>query len=365
MTAPRDTIGVRIDGHAIDGVQSIEIGRDIEQACSTCVVSVYRPREKNKALALYDQSLIEVLRGRTPVFTGWIETPQGSIDAGDVSTTLQARSLTCDIVDCCMIGRQPRYTWRRAPLSDLIEYAAGIWGLGVAWQSPDMRRLTIVRAIYDHTQKAHEFLVEACKQLGLMLCDTMRGEIAIMRAGAAQATDTIMLGSDVMTKISASQNSGQRFSPIIMEMSQANPAGGDIPITWEVARATDDTVSRYRPLVLRAEAPGDRKQARARAEWEMQVRAGRTLTVPVDVDSWAQRSGELWDVGMSVTVGASELFSEPITTIIRSASYRLDASGETCALQLCDPRAYTPEPKRRILTGGLDGLINAANRSQR
>lgn len=114
------------------------------------------------------------------------------------------------------------------------------------------------------------------------------------------------------------------------------------------AEFKDEAVTRYRPLLIRAEKSVDPASARQRAAWEKSVRAARSVTLKVKVQGFRQgkENAPLWALNSLVDVDVPYLrISQRL--LVSKISFRRDiSSGSITELELRDPAAFQPEPKK-------------------
>ena len=107
-------------------------------------------------------------------------------------------------------------------------------------------------------------------------------------------------------------------------------------------RATDAAVSRYRPLVILAEAKGDPGSFEARARWEATVRAGQSRKLSYTVDTgWGPESGGLWQINTLARV-KDDFLGVDGRYLIEGVTYtKASKSGTTAQVALVHPDAFT------------------------
>ncbi len=80
-----------------------------------------------------------------------------------------------------------------------------------------------------------------------------------------------------------------------------------------------------------------------RAQWEMNVRAGRSQRLAITVDGWGNAEG-LWHPNTLVRVKSARLQVDTTLLIVSVKQSRDGTAGTSTDLDLCDPRAMTVEP---------------------
>ena len=123
-------------------------------------------------------------------------------------------------------------------------------------------------------------------------------------------------------------------------------------------RATDAAVSRYRPLVILAEAKGNPGSFEARARWEATVRAGQSRKLSYTVTGWGPESGGLWQINALARVKDDFLGADG-RYLIEGVTYnKSEQGGTTAQVALVHPDAYQARPAQdaaKSITGIFDG----------
>jgi prophage tail gpP-like protein len=124
------------------------------------------------------------------------------------------------------------------------------------------------------------------------------------------------------------------------------------------ADVSDPTVPRFRPLIRVSEQIDQTNAfdvAKARANWELARRKGRSQAISLTCDSWRDTAGNLWAPNMLAPIDASVLKLTGQNWIIGTVTFRKDLSGTHADLVLMPPDAFKPEPSVLTL---FDGELN-------
>jgi prophage tail gpP-like protein len=138
------------------------------------------------------------------------------------------------------------------------------------------------------------------------------------------------------------QSDLERFSNYTV-LSQA---GASETYEWEaandslVAYAGDQTVLRFRPLIILGDDEDTTQKCRERAFWEARVRAARSIRAKYTVQGWCQSNGDIWPLNALVSI-KDPTFGISGTMLIAGVSYRLSQNqGETTELSVVRPDAF-------------------------
>lgn len=115
----------------------------------------------------------------------------------------------------------------------------------------------------------------------------------------------------------------------------------------------DEAVTRYRPMLIKAENSADSGTARQRAAWEKTVRAGRSVTARVVVQGFRQlgvgseQQGPLWEINSMTEVDIPYLRLQQRLLISKVVFKRSIQSGSITELELGIPPPSRRNRKRR------------------
>lgn len=277
------------------------------------------------------------------LITGYIDNVMPTYNAVDHRIQVIGRDATADLVDCSA----PTTQWIGRSLVAVAREICKPFGITVIDQVGDSTPFRSLKPNDGDT--VFQILDEAARIRGVLLTTDGRGNLVVTRAGHDRATDALRLGENVL------QGAGN-FDLREVHSSytlKAQQSGDDFlfgeTTSAVIARATDDRVKRHRPLTLIADAPLDSAAARARINWERNVRWGRSQTITYTVRGHRQRSGALWRTNMLVPVFDDYQFLSGEDRLITELTYVLDEQGERTEVAVMPREAYdmvpTPEPE--------------------
>ncbi len=120
--------------------------------------------------------------------------------------------------------------------------------------------------------------------------------------------------------------------------------------------------NRKRLLIIQSEQiDPDSDYGKARANWELARRIGRSQAINLTCDSWRDTAGALWQPNRLAPINAPALKITNAQWIIGTVTFRKDASGTHADLILMPPDAFTPEPTPLTLFNRqiMDALANS------
>ncbi len=253
--------------------------------------------------------------------------------------TARGRDKTGDLVDCSAQFKTGQ--WQGRTLEQLAQDVVAPFGIRV-FANVDTGPPFRVRKIEDG-ESVFEFLERAARTRGVLLTTSGNGDLVITRRPTVRARDNLVLGKNILSA-TANLSHRERHSEYIVKgtMKGSDFVSPDSTIE-RVGTADDRRIARYRPLIILAEDQVDNAEAKVRAEWERNVRFGRSLEVTYTVQDWAQSDGALWRHSVLTHVDDAYMgLNEEL--LISSVRYVLDDNGRRCELTVTRPEAYDVIP---------------------
>lgn len=284
----------------------------------------------------------QVLLGREPVITGWVDRWEASLTASDRKITMSGRDKTGALVDNSAVTNDWEYF--DVDVVELARRLAAPFGIQVL---ADLERPVerLRKVSIDRGTSAWEVLGAACKMAGVLAIANGEGQLVITRPSTGRAVTALVEGENIIS-ITATHDATSRFAEYIVTGQRTG--GEDLTAEDSVnvrASARDDAVRRkHRVLMIRADTEATPGYARSRAEWEAIVRAGKAESVTVQVQGWTQNGVTLWPVNALVDVRSPSLGIKGRMLIVQAAFSMDTDAGETTELELLRPDAYAPQP---------------------
>ena len=308
----------------------------------------------------------------TVAITGYIDEVSIGYDAGNHTLSVRGRDVTGDLVDCSHVGQAQESVFDGLDLLAIAQRVCRPFGIAVEAEVGVGAPFPTVKT--NEGESVFAFIERLAKARQVLPVSYGDGRLVFTRAGAVYSAGTIELGGNVLSG-GFQQSNAERFSSYTVKgqgMSTnyfaQNPAQSATPThpakqTDEEYKArqdaqirargvaTDNTVGRYRPLVIMADQSATPEKMQAIAAWEATTRAGRSRQLSYTVTGWGPQSGGLWRINTLVHV-VDPFFTIDAYFLIESVEYSQDDSGGSVSrLTLVDPRAYAPDPTQTDATG--------------
>ncbi len=295
------------------------------------------------------------------VLDGYVDDVPVSYSGTNHTLQVSGRSRQGDMVDCSAVHKTGH--WRDTTLLDLCTAVAEPFGIDVAFdpltvlpfdeaQTEEFRKWAI-----EDEETGHDFIVRACKMRGLFPVVDEGGGVTLTRASLVPSGGALVRArSGVPGNILSGSRQGryrERFSEYVVKSQSAgfDDWYGEDAASKGVHVSTDDDIERYRPLIIVSDGGGAKKQLEHRANWEHNVRAGRSRRLSYTVQG-AQVLGDLgggvWPINKTVFVD-DDFFGVQALLLIISVTIQYTPSGTTTIVEVGDPSQFDvrkPPPKR-------------------
>jgi prophage tail gpP-like protein len=270
--------------------------------------------------------------------TGWVDQVSPRYDAGSHQIEIVGRGLVSDLIDCAPEGAPTQ--WKKAPPADIIRALAAVYQVGVVIE-------TDLGAPLDFKVQQGETAWEAIERITrlrqVLAYEQHDGTLLITRVSTEYCDTDLVQGGNIKTA-NALLDDRERHSVVIVKGQQAG-ADNVSPrqAAQSIGRATDPSITRYRPLVIYQAAKTSNAEAQARAQWEVANRWGNGRTATIEVQGWFTDEGVPWPINRICRIEDGWLGLDREMTIC-AVSFRLGASGTITRLTLKPPEALTPNP---------------------
>ena len=355
---------LKIGGVTYGGWTSIRVSRSLAMVAGTFELGLTEkyPGAQQKYQFRLGESCTVLLGGRT-VITGYVDTIRPSYSKDAHAITVAGRDKTADLADCSHVG--PPAQWKNQTLLQIAQAVCRPFGINAAFEAPVGLPFDDVRT--GEGDKVLPFLVKLARQREVLPISYGDGRLVFTRAGASRAGGgAIELGGNALSGEGEFSNVERHSLYVVKGQGSALPSAGLTAEQREEylktyvspsGRATDAAVSRYRPLVILAEAKGDPGSFEARARWEATVRAGQSRKLVYALQGWGPESGGLWQINALARV-KDDFLGANGQYLIEGVTYsKSEDAGTTSQVALVHPDAFKARPTQdaaKSITGIFD-----------
>jgi prophage tail gpP-like protein len=332
-------VRLKVDGMLYGGWQSIRIQRSIEQIAGTFELSVTeRWGGQNTPRPIRPGADCQVLIDDVPVITGYVDDVQIGYDASSHTMSVSGRDKTGDLVDCTAINFEfPDHT-----ILSAAERLCKPYGITVTTETDAPEKFST----YEQNPGDSVFaaLDGAAKIRGVMLISDGNGGLVIARASTDRLPALLATGENILYA-SATFSHKDRYSEYTVTSHQELEDGPTYAETGFLIKATsqDPSIQRHRPLTVLADRLIDRQQTQQRADWERNVRYGKSQQLQVTVQGWKYDDTNIWPINRLVAV-KDDYIGIDADQLITGVSLLLDDSGTRAELTLMPREAFDLVP---------------------
>lgn len=284
---------------------------------------------------------------------GYIDERKRLEDGGSTALSVAGRDKTSDLVDCSAIVTSN--TWVETTLGQMARDLCKPYGIKVQDQTASLEKFK--NFTVQSSESAFSVIERACRQIGALPLTTEKGELLLGYAAdfSASKIADLVHGENLLTIEEMDQRKNRYSTYLVKGQNSGGGKGWKAQKTTKIsATATDNGVERYRNLVLMSEGKTTATRVQKRANWEAQVRAGRSLVHTVRVQGWYQRPAGTpgiptpWKVNTLVNL-ISNKWGLNLARMITGVNFTLDKDGGRYTdLTLKDPGTYKRNPGETV-----------------
>lgn len=284
------------------------------------------------------------------VLTGYIDTHDIDYDAKGASVRIAGNSRVVDLVDSS--AEHASGAWKQATLQEIARDLCLPYGITVT-DAGNVSGKPIQRFRLEKGEQVFDAIARAAELRGAIVTCDADGNVELVKASDTPSGVTLELGVNVFAGGCRRSTRGRHS---VYKFKGQTAANGK-KTTGEVV--DEDVSGRYRPMVVLKQKP--REDLVARATWERNVRAGKSLRYRCTVEEWTAPNGALWDVNMLCRVKDSWCGLDE-DLLVDTVDFRLDNSERVTSLELVPRCAYDPQPKAfKPKTATARGFANSSN----
>ncbi len=340
---------LKVDGLLYGGWKTVRIQRSIEQIAGQFELTVTeRWAGQDTPRPIRPGAECQVLIDGTPVVTGYVDDANISYDATSHSVAVTGRDKTGDLVDCSAPTKdKQRFNLTLLALAKKLCVPYGIEVTADVDVGP-----AFASDADNSGASVFEGLAAAAAIRAVLLISDGLGDLLITRASRERIQTILLLGDNVRA-CSVSFSHKDRYSEYtVLGQGAADDFNYGLAAAQPVGKTIDGLIERHRPLTVIAEKPITSAAAQVRAEWERNVRFGKSQRIQYTVAGWHYEPGKLWPLNRLVAV-RDEFLGIDADLLITGVTFILDDSGERTELALMPREAFDLIPLPEEAWGSL------------
>jgi len=351
-------VEIKVNGNIYSGWKTARIPFGIEQIANSFELTVTdRWVGQDNPYPIRIGSGCEVLLNGEIVITGYVDDNSPEFDANTHAINIAGRDVTGDLVDCSAIHKTGQ--WANVTLDKIVRDICAPFGIKVLIDAPLGDKFGTFSIQEGET--AHECIDRACRMRAVMPVSDGKANLVITRAKNGAPVAELIQGKNILYARGEFSLRERYSTYYIKGQDRGSDDNIDAPEnhTQVSATSTDSFVKRYRPLIVLAEDKGAHATFKQRAEWERNVRRGRSARAIVRVNGWRNVSGDIWRANTLVRLTSTFLGADANLLIV-GGTYILDENqGEVTELTLVGREAF--DLVVGVKTTKLKAAINGKN----
>lgn len=332
-------VRLKVDGSLYGGWQEIRIRRSIQQVAGMFELAVTeRWSGQDTPRPIRPGAACQVLVDEVPVITGYVDDVQAGYDANSHTVAVSGRDKTGDLVDCSA----PLFQWPNQTILSAAERLCQLFGIAVSAETDVGGKFATYAS--NPGDSVFASLDGAAKIRGVMLLSDGNGGLVIARAGTERIPAMLRSGENILAA-AATFSHRDRFSTYTVTGQQEAKDEDDYAETafHLSAKSLDPVIARHRPLTILADKLIDRKQTQQRADYERNVRYGKSQQLQVTVQGWYYDARNLWPINRRVAV-KDDFLGIDADLLITDVESSLNDSGTRTVLTLAPPEGFDLVP---------------------
>lgn len=333
-------IALTVNGSTYAGWISLDVQRSLDQFAHSFEMSCtdrWAEADAPRPIRLGDKCTVD-LDGVT-IITGWVDSITFEATSESATIHVSGRSLTGDLVDCSAIHKTGQ--WRNSTALAIIKDLCAPFGIPV---EPDAilaaDTTQVIRFDLEDGETAFNAIDRLARLRAMLPMSTAKGALRLARISRSNGDHVVTLDATQAIRRSVQQVAQDRHSEYRIRSQTARSSAEDSPrrAAAEKISITDESVTRYRPLVVHAEHGVLIAELQAYATWMRNTRAAQAERVIFEVP------GSLaWAPGQLVYVRDQALGVDDVL-VLALIALRENGQSSTTELQLARIEAFTAEP---------------------
>lgn len=354
-------IYITVNGKKYTGWLNAKVNAGIDKIARAFALSVTHNFPDFEQMSIKAGDACEVFIDDQKIISGYVDSTPISYTASSVTVTINGRSKTCDLIDCCSPPAktpiQTQSTWSNTKSSKAL---APTPESVTEWQATNIDKIICdlcapfsVPVIVD-TELSQikttfactigETVAKAIQKLmlidNLIITDDENGQLIISKVGTnGEATDTLELGINILSA-SCKHDYSKVFSDVYVygQKSTSDDETADQG-AGSYGHAQSPAIARPRYTHIKLTGQQVTQSCLEKANFEVNFALAKTKEIAVRVQGWLQSDGSIWRPNSLVKYKDHILGYDGIF-LIRDVSYSISNSGTFTDLTLIDPLAY-------------------------
>lgn len=333
----KNQVSLRVAGSEYHGWLSVSVTsalQSLARAFSLSLTTQSRldPKEQFKASP---GDSVELLIGEDLVVTGFITKVSESYSGSNRQLTVEGKSKTIDLVECC-IPDGATYSYKKQTPFSIIKSVSAHYGIKVIEEA---KKQDLVDITFPPEGKIADSFKALLKKVNLLLTDNAKGDLVLVCVSdAEQCKTSLELGVNILSG-SRSVDHSKLYKRYVLLGQGANSTSERSSKDLQLKAVAEDAEIRKRVNALVQTGNAIESQLQARVRLIRDYSKANAESLFYTVQGWRQGDDKLWAVNSLVTV-IDPNFGIKKEYLIGSVEFSKSASGMTTKLGLVSPNAY-------------------------
>ena len=344
VTPSTKDITLSVQGVEYRHWKAITITRSLMQFAGSFSLTVSnRFSDKNEDWKAYLDQECTVKLGDEQVIDGYIDEVPISYNQKNFNISFNGRDRTADLVDCSYDISQYPGEFLNQTTSTILNKLVFPFGISITASlelEVELSKTIIKKYKVNAGAPVFEEINKICQRLGILPVSFGDGKLTLIRTGFLKTKDGLEGGVNIKAA-SYNQSNRNRFGKyqVFGQKQQKNKWTQEVSTKIE-ANFLDSHIRPARTLVIRDSSLRDNGAAKARAAWEMRIRAGQSRPLVVVVQDWVQSNDDIWPMNKLVPIVDKKLGIAAEFLIVGTTFELGEEIGSQTTLNLVHPDAF-------------------------
>lgn len=330
-------VSLKVGGVIYHGWTEVRVQRSIEQVAGQFSLSVTdRWADDSVPRPILPGMPCQVLIGKVPVITGYVDDVEIAYDATSHSIGVSGRDRTADLVDCSVPVKGGSLVGQT--LFAAAKRLADPYGIGVIAEVESGPAFGVIRN--NPGESVFDRLDAGAKIRAVLLVTDGAGNLVITRASSERIGAVLWTGDNVLACGARFSHKDRFKTYTVAGQQEGKEDERRSAVAFQMqGEARDEFIARHRPLYISTANLSGSADARRRAEWERNVRFGRSQALQYTVLGWEYAPGQLWPINRMVSV-RDDFLGLDVDRLITGVEFSLGADGQRTVLTLMPREAF-------------------------
>ncbi len=345
VTPSTKDVTLSVQGVEYKHWKAITITKSLMQFAGSFSLTVSnRFSDKNEDWKAYLDQECTVKLGDEQVIDGYIDEVPISYNQKNFNISFNGRDRTADLVDCSYDISDNPGEFLNQNLYTIISKLCNPFNISINTTDTGVLRELLTTVIKKYKVNAgapvFEEINKICQRLGILPVSFGDSKLTLIRTGFLKTKDGLEGGVNIKAA-SYNQSNRNRFGKyqVFGQKQQKNKWTQEVSTKIE-ASFLDEHIRPARTLVIRDSSLRDNGAAKARAAWEMRIRAGQSRPLVVVVQNWVQSNEDIWPMNRLVPVVDKKLGIAAEFLIVGTTFELGEEIGSQTTLNLVHPDAF-------------------------